>query len=153
MTTPEKIASLLKGPINHQIRPQITEICNSIKTLHSEDPIIPDEAFEAVGMTEEDHPGHNFVGGKEYYYFENCWNAVKAFKLRDLDEARDYLLKAKWDFDNWALAHYLLGCLYLETRRFKDALDQFEQGAVYEPFNHRPVATMREIARHLILNP
>ena len=153
MTTPERIASLLVGPVNHQIRPQIIEICDGIKKLSSDSPIVPAEVFEVVGLTQEGHPGHDFVGGREYYYFENCWNAVKAFKLRDLDEAKDYLLKAKWDFDNWALAHYLLGCVYLEIRRYKDALDQFEKGADFEPFNHRPVAIMREIARYLTLNP
>ena len=85
------------------------------------------------------------VGEKEYYYFEKCLTAKKEFFEGNTEAAVDNLMQAKWDFDDWALAHYLLGLVLLESRKFKAARDQLVQASALEPFNHRPMAIMREV--------
>lgn len=153
MSVLDKITTIMSGPANQRIKPQIAEIGTEIKKLEAQDRVIPEYAFTVMGITDDDHPGHEFVGGKEYIYFDTCSKAVESFKARDLVGATEHLMRAKWDFNNWALAHYLLGCVYMESKEFKKAFDQFELACDYEPFNHRPAAIMREIARFITLNP
>ncbi len=146
------IANILQEPSNRIIFKEIKTIGQNILEKQEQN-IIPDFAWEVVGV-KPDSPLSNFdcVGEKEYYYFKKCINASLLRKEGKLDDAAKLLMEAKWDFDGWALAHYLLGLIYLEKAQYKDAYTQFKQAAKLEPFNHLPMAIMREIANYIILH-
>ncbi len=146
------IADILQEPSKKIIFKEIKTIGQNI-IKNQENSIIPDYAWEIVGVN-PDSPLSNFdcVGEKEYYYFKKCLDASRLRKEGKLDEAAKLLMEAKWDFDGWALAHYLLGLIFLEKEKYKDAYTQFKQAAKLEPFNHLPMAIMREVSNYIILH-
>jgi hypothetical protein len=152
MKISNKIEKLLKGPANRSIIDDISEICLMLSTAKEGTIFIPLYAWEAVGLGENADPGNNYVGNKEYLYFQNCQKCASEFQKNNFDEAKTFLNKAKWEFNEWSLAHYLLGLIFIQEQKNKSALDEFELACSFEPFNHQPMAIMRELARYLVLN-
>ena len=143
MSLQNEINQLFSMSSGKNLQSKIKEIGKKIK--ESDEKLISLEAWKIVGFTDSPTIPDDAVGEKEYYYFEKCRKAKDAFFEGDFETANSYLMQAKWDFDDWALAHYLLGLVLLEQRKFKAARDQFVQASYLEPFNHRPMAIMREV--------
>ena len=127
------------------IRTDILECARQIRRMPAGN-LIPTAAFLCVGMNPDqtELPDH-FVMEKELFYFDKCIHAVRLFHEGNHPEAVDLLLKAKWDFDDWALAHYLLGLVLFEMRDFKAAHDQFITACSHEPYHGKPMEIMREL--------
>lgn len=154
MSIQEKITSLLSLEIGPEVRNLVTSVGSDISTLPRDISIIPTSAFKVVGIDpERKHFEDNALSEKEYFYFEKCLNASLAFFSTQTEDAIHLLMQAKWDFNEWALAHYLLGLVMLENREFKSALDQFDQALELEPFNTKPMRIFREIAHFLVMHP
>lgn len=151
MSVKNLLEALFSQPGGARLRQDIVRCARAV-LQNPQEPLIPDAAFSAVGMDPKNPeiPDH-CVMEKELYYFEKCAQAVRSFHENDLSQAEDLLMKAKWDFDHWALAHYLLGLLYFERRDFKAALDQFNSACMNEPYNGRPMEIMRELTYTVLM--
>ena len=153
MNISDKIASVFRCERYGKLKGLILEIAHDIHYAEEGEKLVPYEAFEVVGITRPDEELAQFwIGDKEYYYFQKCKGAFEAFKSGDYRQAESLLLDAKWDINEWALAHYLLGLIYMEERRFKDALDQFSEAVLYEPYNTRPMAILKDLMLLVLKN-
>ncbi len=151
MTVKNLMESLFSQPAGARLRQDIAQ-CAMAVLRNPQEALIPDAAFLAVGMDPQAQGAlDRYVMEKELYYFEKCIQAVHAFRDGDMARAIDFLMKAKWDFDHWALAHYLLGLVYFEQRDFKAALDQFNTACMNEPYNGRPMEIMRELTYAILM--
>ncbi|MBN2722640.1 MAG: tetratricopeptide repeat protein [Deltaproteobacteria bacterium] len=154
MSIKTEISKLLVMEAGPEIRSKISQTGSTILAAEFGDEIIPDEAFLSIGLDPKTNKfKDNAVGEKEFFYFEKCSSAVEAFREKRHEDAVHLLMQAKWDFDDWALAHYLLGLVLLESGEFKSSLDQFEEALAYEPFNTYPLKIFREITHFLVMHP
>ncbi len=153
MNVSEKIAAVFRCKRYGELKGLILEIVHDMRNLSPDEKLVPYEAFEVVGITRPDEELAQFwIGDKEYYYFQKCKGAFEAFKSGDYRQSETLLLDAKWDINEWALAHYLLGLLYMEERRFKDAYDQFSEAVLYEPYQTRPMAILKDLMLLVLKN-
>jgi hypothetical protein len=55
-------------------------------------------------------------------------------------------MRAKWDLNEWALAHYLLGLMFLGESRFNEALQELEEARRFEPYDKARIQPAIEFA-------
>ncbi len=149
------ISTLLEPLFSQQSGSRIrADILECARRIRQEPPgnLVPTAAFLCVGLNPDqtEVPDH-FVMEKEVFYFEKCLLAVRRFHEGAHPEAVELLMKAKWDFDHWALAHYLLGLIFFEMRDFKAAHDQFIVACLHEPYHGKPMEIMRELAYAILM--
>ncbi len=151
MTISTLLEPLFSQQSGSRIRADILECARRIRQMPPGN-LIPTAAFLCVGMNPDqaDLPDH-FVMEKELFYFEKCLLAVRRFHEGLHPEAVELLMKAKWDFDHWALAHYLLGLIFFEMRDFKAAHDQFIVACMHEPYHGKPMEIMRELTYAILM--
>ncbi len=75
------------------------------------------------------------VVGKTGAYRIKCRWAVEDYLAGEVEQAELYLMRAKWDLNDWALAHELLGLMYLGQSRFHEALLELEEALRFEPYD------------------
>ncbi len=75
------------------------------------------------------------VVGKSGAYRIKCRWAIEDYLAGEVEQAELHLMRAKWDLNEWALAHYLLGLMYLGQARYHEALIELEQAQRFEPYD------------------
>jgi hypothetical protein len=85
------------------------------------------------------------VVGKQGAYCMKCRWAVENYLDGQLEQAELHLMRAKWDLNEWALAHYLLGLMYLGQGRYHEALVELEQGLRFEPYDRHRITSAIEV--------
>jgi hypothetical protein len=75
------------------------------------------------------------VVGKSGAYRIKCRWAIEDYLAGEAAGAELHLMRAKWDLNEWALAHYLLGLTYLGQARYHEALIELEQAQRFEPYD------------------
>jgi hypothetical protein len=75
------------------------------------------------------------VVGKSGAYRVKCRWAVEDYLAGKVAQAELHLMRAKWDLNEWALAHYLLGLMYLGQARYHESLIELEQAQRFEPYD------------------
>mgnify|MGYP005864682169 CR=1 FL=1 len=152
MAVKNLLATLFDQPSGAKLREDIAR-CAQVIHQNPQESLIPDVAFSIVGINPHmPEIPDRYVMEKELYYFEKCSQATRNFHEREFTQAIDLLMKAKGDFDHWALAHYLLGLGDFEWRDVKAALDQFNTACMNEPYNGRPMEIMRELTYAILMN-
>jgi hypothetical protein len=87
------------------------------------------------------------VLGKTGAYKVKCRWAVEDYLAGEAAQAELHLMRAKWDLNEWALAHYLLGLVRLGLGRHAEALAELEEALRFEPYNRTRIQTAMEVAR------
>jgi tetratricopeptide (TPR) repeat protein len=93
------------------------------------------------------------VVGKSGAYKLKCRWAIEDYLSGDTAQAELHLLRAKWDLNDWALAHYLLGIMYIGERRYDEALVELEQAKRFEPYDRIRITTAIEVAEQAAVAP
>jgi tetratricopeptide (TPR) repeat protein len=94
------------------------------------------------------------VRGRDGSYRAKCRFAIEDFLAGRRDEAVQHLMRAKWDIDAYALAHYLLGLVYLAEGRTSEALAELAEAERREPYDKQRVqAVVRAIEEHAAAGP
>jgi tetratricopeptide (TPR) repeat protein len=74
-------------------------------------------------------------GGKKAAYYAKLKQAVHEFAEGDIDAAIGHVERAKWDIDEWALAHYFLGLLLVAKDDLPAALRELRRANDLEPYD------------------
>ncbi len=153
MSVQNLLQALFSQASGSRIRADILK-CADLILQNPDGPLVPVNAFACVGMdpAQDRVPDHSIME-KEYFYFEKCLTAVRTFMSGHHPEAVELLMKAKWDFDDYALAHYLLGLVFFEMRNYKGAYEQFLNACNQEPYNRQPMEIMRELTFTILMAP
>jgi tetratricopeptide (TPR) repeat protein len=85
------------------------------------------------------------VVGKSGAYRIKCRWAIEDFLAGEAEAAELHLMRAKWDLNEWALAHYLLGVMYLGQARYHEALIELEQALRFEPYDKARIQSAIEV--------
>jgi tetratricopeptide (TPR) repeat protein len=153
MKIAEQIDQLFKIPVDNNMREIISNIGIGVLKAEIDEILIPDILWEIIGLdSEKETYNDNSVCEKEHVYFKKCFKAFALFKNSELNKAEKILMEAKWDFNDWSLAHYLLGLVLFEMRKFKASYAEFLKANDFEPFDHKPMAVMREITYSVLKN-
>ena len=89
------------------------------------------------------------VLGKSGAYKVKCRWAIEDYLAGHVDQAELHLMRAKWDLNDWALAHYLLGLVYLGSGRYHEALMELEQALRFEPFDKGRIESAIAFVKHV----
>jgi tetratricopeptide (TPR) repeat protein len=89
------------------------------------------------------------VVGKAGAYRLKCRWAIEDYLSGDVEQAELHLMRAKWDLNDWALAHYLLGVMYLDQGRYNEALVELEQARRFEPYDKNRIQSAIEFAEQV----
>ena len=86
------------------------------------------------------------VVGKAGAYRIKCRWAIEDYFRGDIAQAELHLMRAKWDLNEWALAHYLLGLVYLGQGRCDEARAELKQALEFEPYDRTRIDAALEVA-------
>lgn len=78
---------------------------------------------------------------------DNLIKAGDAVNHGDFDEAEEILKRLIEKQPNFGLAHYRLGCVYLQKDRLDEALVHFEKAALYMPDSDGAIAKGIELVK------
>ncbi|HEY3355767.1 MAG TPA: hypothetical protein VGQ83_21120 [Polyangia bacterium] len=93
------------------------------------------------------------VVGKTGAYRLKCRWAIEDYLAGDTEQAELHLMRAKWDLNDWALAHYLLGIMYLGEARYNEALVELTQAKRFEPYDKARIDSALEFAEQAAAAP
>jgi tetratricopeptide (TPR) repeat protein len=85
------------------------------------------------------------VVGKTGAYRIKCRWAIEDYLSGQVEQAEMHLMRAKWDLNEWALAHYLLGLMYLGVGRYHESLIELEQAMRFEPYDKERIQSALEL--------
>ena len=91
--------------------------------------------------------------GKTGAYRLKCRWAIEDYLAGDMEQAELHLMRAKWDLNDWALAHYLLGLMYLGEGRYNEALVELTQAQRFEPYDRSRIDSAIEFAEQAAVGP
>jgi tetratricopeptide (TPR) repeat protein len=87
------------------------------------------------------------VVGKSGAYRIKCRWAIEDYLAGEVEQAELHLMRAKWDLNEWALAHYLLGIMYLGQGRYHESLIELEQAQRFEPYDQGRIQSAIELVQ------
>jgi len=87
------------------------------------------------------------VVGKSGAYRIKCRWAIEDYLSGEVEQAELHLMRAKWDLNEWALAHYLLGIMYLGQGRYHESLIELEQSQRFEPYDKGRIQSAIELVQ------